>query len=152
MGSTRQTPSRERGKHMAKRQSIYFWPIIATFQHFDPIDAIYWIYLNVEYLISANQRTFWRSISIAVSKDQNCGSEEKKRKKMNFKVNFSNGASIKLMKLPENITLNDLKKEICEKTTIPVEEQHIMGGFPPKPIQGEGVRITFFIIILDNYR
>ena len=75
---------------------------------------------------------------------------------MNFKVNFSNGASIKLMKLPEGLTFSGLKKEIFEKTTIPMEEQHIMGGFPPKPIQGEDVRVFEYYrvsyAITDNRR
>jgi hypothetical protein len=43
---------------------------------------------------------------------------------MNFKVNFSNGASIKLMGLPVDLTFDALKKHLAEKTGIPEDEQH----------------------------
>lgn len=43
---------------------------------------------------------------------------------MNFKVTFSNGASIKLMGLSDDITLDELRAELHAKTTIPPQEQH----------------------------
>ncbi|TMW66204.1 hypothetical protein Poli38472_003969 [Pythium oligandrum] len=57
---------------------------------------------------------------------------------MNFKVTFSNGASIKLMGLPDDITFDGVRAHIEEKSGIPAEDQHVMSGFPPKPIEGDG--------------
>uniref|UniRef100_K3X230 Ubiquitin thioesterase OTU n=1 Tax=Globisporangium ultimum (strain ATCC 200006 / CBS 805.95 / DAOM BR144) TaxID=431595 RepID=K3X230_GLOUD len=54
---------------------------------------------------------------------------------MNFKVTFSNGTSIKLLGLADDITLDELRAELFAKTQIPPEEQH---GYPPKPLVGEG--------------
>lgn len=43
---------------------------------------------------------------------------------MNFKVTFANGASIKLMGLADDITLDGLRAELFAKTAIAPEDQH----------------------------
>ncbi|RMX65553.1 hypothetical protein DD238_004490 [Peronospora effusa] len=43
---------------------------------------------------------------------------------MNFKVTFANGTSIKLMDLPDDITLDGLQAHLFEKTSIPPQDQH----------------------------
>ncbi|CAH0492707.1 unnamed protein product [Peronospora farinosa] len=57
---------------------------------------------------------------------------------MNFKVTFANGTSIKLMDLPDDITLDGLQAHLFEKTSIPPQDQHVMIGYPPKMIKGLG--------------
>ncbi|GLD92707.1 hypothetical protein PINS_up001286 [Pythium insidiosum] len=57
---------------------------------------------------------------------------------MNFKVTFSNGASIKLMNLPGDLTLDGLRSHIMEKGGVAPEDQHVMTGYPPKLIEGDG--------------
>ncbi|CAI5732426.1 unnamed protein product [Peronospora destructor] len=59
---------------------------------------------------------------------------------MNFKVTFANGTSIKLMGLPDDITLDGLHAHLFEKTSIPPQDQHVMVGYPPKMIEGPGER------------
>ena len=43
---------------------------------------------------------------------------------LNFKVNFSNGASIKLLNLPDDTTLDALKAQLFEKSGIAPDDQH----------------------------
>ncbi|KAF1774449.1 OTU domain [Phytophthora cactorum] len=43
---------------------------------------------------------------------------------MNFKVTFANGTSMKLMGLPDDITLDGLRAHLFEKTSIPPQDQH----------------------------
>lgn len=43
---------------------------------------------------------------------------------MNFKVTFANGTSMKLMGLPDDITLDGLRAQLFEKTSIPPQDQH----------------------------
>ncbi|KUF97740.1 Asparagine--tRNA ligase [Phytophthora nicotianae] len=43
---------------------------------------------------------------------------------MNFKVTFANGTSMKLMGLPDDITLDGLRAHLFEKTSILPQEQH----------------------------
>ena len=43
---------------------------------------------------------------------------------MNLKVTFATGASMKLMGLPDDITLDGLHAHLFEKTSIPPHEQH----------------------------
>ncbi|ETL29406.1 hypothetical protein, variant 2 [Phytophthora nicotianae P10297] len=57
---------------------------------------------------------------------------------MNFKVTFANGTSMKLMGLPDDITLDGLRAHLFEKTSILPQEQHVMTGYPPKMIEGSG--------------
>ncbi|EEY53430.1 ubiquitin thioesterase OTU1-like protein [Phytophthora infestans T30-4] len=60
---------------------------------------------------------------------------------MNFKVTFANGTSMKLMGLPDDITLDGLRAHLFEKTSIPPQDQHgkcLMTGYPPKMIEGSG--------------
>ncbi|GAB9462859.1 Otu ovarian tumor protein-like cysteine protease [Globisporangium polare] len=57
---------------------------------------------------------------------------------MNFKVTFANGASIKLMGLADDITLDGLRAELFAKTAIAPEDQHVMAGYPPKLLEGDG--------------
>ncbi|CAH0480330.1 unnamed protein product [Peronospora belbahrii] len=55
---------------------------------------------------------------------------------MDFKVTFANGTSMKLMGLPDDITLDGLHAHLYEKTSILPQEQHVMIGYPPKLIEG----------------
>ncbi|KAK1935220.1 Ubiquitin thioesterase OTU1 [Phytophthora citrophthora] len=69
---------------------------------------------------------------------------------MNFKVTFANGTSMRLMGLPDDITLDGLRSHLFEKTSIPPQDQHgkcsvsflqikdMMTGYPPKLIEGLG--------------
>ncbi|KAH7492363.1 Ubiquitin thioesterase OTU1 [Phytophthora ramorum] len=57
---------------------------------------------------------------------------------MNFKVTFANGTSIRLMGLSDDITLDGLRAQLFEKTSIPPQDQHVMTGYPPKMIEGSG--------------
>ncbi|KAE8895330.1 hypothetical protein PF005_g891 [Phytophthora fragariae] len=57
---------------------------------------------------------------------------------MNFKVTFAGGTSMKLMGLPDDITLDGLRAQLFEKTSIPPQDQHVMTGYPPKMIEGPG--------------
>ncbi|POM78476.1 OTU ovarian tumor protein-like cysteine protease [Phytophthora palmivora] len=57
---------------------------------------------------------------------------------MNFKVTFANGTSMKLMGLPDDITLDGLRAHLFEKTSILPQDQHVMTGYPPKMIEGSG--------------
>ncbi|KAG1696187.1 hypothetical protein DVH05_018720 [Phytophthora capsici] len=57
---------------------------------------------------------------------------------MNFKVTFANGTSMRLMGLPDDITLDGLRAHLFEKTSIPPQDQHVMTGYPPKLIEGLG--------------
>ncbi|KAG6586508.1 ubiquitin thioesterase otu1-like protein [Phytophthora cinnamomi] len=57
---------------------------------------------------------------------------------MNFKVTFANGTSMKLMGLPDDITLDGLRAQLFEKTSIPPQDQHVMTGYPPKMVEGSG--------------
>jgi hypothetical protein len=43
---------------------------------------------------------------------------------MNFKVTFANGTSIKLMGLPDDTTLDGLRAQLFEKSSIPPQDQH----------------------------
>ncbi|RLN59768.1 hypothetical protein BBJ28_00003692 [Nothophytophthora sp. Chile5] len=43
---------------------------------------------------------------------------------INFKVTFANGASMKLLGLPDDITLDGLRAHLFEKTSIPPQDQH----------------------------
>jgi hypothetical protein len=57
----------------------------------------------------------------------------------NFKVTFSNGASIKLMNLADDTTLDMLRAVIFEKSEIPPEEQHgtLPTGLRSSMLRGE---------------
>ncbi|KAG6960535.1 hypothetical protein JG687_00008177 [Phytophthora cactorum] len=85
---------------------------------------------------------------------------------MNFKVTFANGTSMKLMGLPDDITLDGLRAHLFEKTSILPQDQHgkyhalpvyhscpcsrlhpsltifclpsVMTGYPPKMLEGSG--------------
>ncbi|KAI9921567.1 hypothetical protein PsorP6_000583 [Peronosclerospora sorghi] len=57
---------------------------------------------------------------------------------INFKVTFANGTSMKLMGLPDDVTLDGLHAHLFEKTSILPQDQHIMTGYPPKLIEGPG--------------
>ncbi|KAF4316364.1 hypothetical protein BBO99_00008731 [Phytophthora kernoviae] len=57
---------------------------------------------------------------------------------LNFKLAFADGSSMKLMGLPDDITLDGLQAQIFEKTSIAPQDQHVMTGFPPKMIEGSG--------------
>ncbi|KAL4110491.1 hypothetical protein PRIC1_002182 [Phytophthora ramorum] len=57
---------------------------------------------------------------------------------MNFKVTFANGTSIRLMGLSDDVTLDGLRAQLFEKTSIPPQDQHVMTGYPPKMIEGSG--------------
>lgn len=48
---------------------------------------------------------------------------------LNFKVTFANGASLKLLGLADDLTLDGLRAALLEKTGIPPEDQH--GASPP---------------------
>ncbi|DAZ96296.1 TPA: hypothetical protein N0F65_008329 [Lagenidium giganteum] len=56
---------------------------------------------------------------------------------MIFKVTFSNGASLKLGNLPEDLTLKGLKQEISSRSGIEPQDQHVMTGYPPKLLEGD---------------
>lgn len=43
---------------------------------------------------------------------------------LNFKVTFADGASLKLMGLPDALTLDGLRAELFSKTDIPPEDLH----------------------------
>ncbi|KAL7995548.1 putative OTU domain, Zinc finger C2H2-type, Ubiquitin-like domain superfamily [Plasmopara halstedii] len=57
---------------------------------------------------------------------------------MNFKVTFADGTSMKLTGLPGDITLDGLRAQLFEKSSILPQDQHIMTGYPPKMIEGSG--------------
>lgn len=42
------------------------------------------------------------------------------------------------MNLPDATTLDELRAQIFEKSEIPPEGQHVMTGYPPKQIEGDG--------------
>ncbi|OWZ04684.1 Ubiquitin thioesterase OTU1 [Phytophthora megakarya] len=65
---------------------------------------------------------------------------------MNFKVTFANGTSIRLMGLPDDITLDGLRAHLFEKTAIPPQDQHGMDDHAiddgVSPQDDRGIRCT----------
>uniref|UniRef100_H3GQS8 Ubiquitin thioesterase OTU n=1 Tax=Phytophthora ramorum TaxID=164328 RepID=H3GQS8_PHYRM len=67
---------------------------------------------------------------------------------MNFKVTFANGTSIRLMGLSDDITLDGLRAQLFEKTSIPPQDQH--GKSSESTLSSLGVRTGSVLVLKES--